>query len=664
MEYDTGTHFRELAPDPISLEKSYDFDGWYTSFYGAGEHYTSETVVDEPIVELYSKWVHNPNRTEAMELNQEYDITVGVSTPLFKFTPTETAYYEIYTDGIEDDGSDREAVIALTDADDHSLAREVGIVPHEVCGNVHLYYEMEAGQTYYVRFAEMEGSFMRYTATIRKVDTVTVRFYANKADSAWFDDNHSVTVKEIELPIGDEISSFMDSGLDYDRSWLSFVGWAPEEDASSWHNTLLVEGPTDVYAFWQEFENFTLDAGEGIFPFTDAQHTYLYKYLPGDAFETPIDPKIDDAHRKFIGWSRTSGATEPDADILEGVTPASDFRNQTLYAVYDEKVLETFVVTDGGYMMDNPAITTYQVSKGNGHIFYGMAVSHDNPKMKPIGWTDQNGVFIDATSEAYPYYHVNGDTTYTVVWGYETIVFAVEGRFSKTGSQVARIRLPYENGDGTFSSAALEELVGKPIAAEPSLYFLGWASDIDATEPDIIDGVTRLEDIDSIYGVWAEDEYYFDKNENATWTHGSSEDLEIVVKRRMDDQNTFRYYVNASVDGEILTKDQASAEEGSLILTLKSDYLESLSDGEHDLAIYFAGESAYGDFYMNTTITIDEAEEESEEGIVVPSTPDAPNTGEYYPETSEKNTKADIIIITITIILMLGIIVKKCDIMS
>lgn len=652
MEYDANTNFRALSPDPIPMERYYDFDGWYAQMFGSGQHYTDETIINQPEVEVYAKWKYNPAKIDnELVLGQMHDITVGVSTQLYKFTPTETGYYEIFTEGIEEDGSGRQGVVRIQDVNDHTLAIEKAIDPTVAHGNVHTYYKMQAGTTYYVRFAEMEGAFMQYQAGIRKADMATVTFHANYDSDAWFDGDHSVTSKSIDLPVGDNIARYLETGLEYNDNTLSFIGWTLESDADRYHNALLVDGPMDVYAFWSEFENIYLDFNGGYHPLDGESSTsYVYRYQEDAVFETPIDPKINDSHRKFAGWSRNPNASEPDADIVELVTPAATFKDQTLYAIYTEKVLETYIVTDGGYMMDNPNITTYQTSSGKGHVFYGMAVRHNNPKMKAIGWTDQNGVVINTTAEVDPYYHVDGDSTYTVIWGYELTVFADEGRFEKAGSMVARISFPYDNGDGTFHADTLNEVIGEPTPLGAGRYFIGWATDPDLEEPDIIDGVTRLEDLNEIYGIWSDEEYNFVEGADATWAQSSKKDQKLVIKRAHDDRYTYRFFDTVFIDGEEIATENYDVNEGSLILILHEDYLDTLALGEHSIVIRFANESS-DTVELDTTITITEPEEEEE--MVVPSTAD---TGANF-KNLEKSSSA-----SITTIIAAGFIVAICGV--
>ena len=617
MEKDANSHFENLNPDPRPIEQFYDFTGWYSQVYGKGAHYTPETILDQPVSFVYSKWTYNPNRIEnEMILDEAYDIVAGVSVPLYKFTPSETAYYEIYTDGIKDFGNNVQGMIRLQDADDHNLAMEESAGQ----GEEHIYYMMEAGTTYFIRFGEIDGNYIRFNASIRKAETAPVTFHANHSTNAWFDNDQSLNEKTVNLPIGKNIATYKNVGLD-SENWITFIGWSDEAEPEGWHNSLLVEGAMDVYAFWDEWETITLDYNGGYDPIEgeDVKST-IYKYTPGDAFNTPIDPKIDSSHLKFAGWSRSKTATEPDADIIETVTPADNFKDQTLYAVYTEKVLETFIVTGDGYMMDDPSIKIYQVSKGTGHIFYGMATMHLNNRIKAMGWTDHNGVFINETSEEYPYYRVTEDTTYTVVWGYEISTYGNGGYFPKHGTTAAqKVKFPLSDEDSdTFSMDTILDYLGVPVSFDTGRYFVGWSTDPgDGYDPevDVFDGETLLTSLNTIFAVWADDEYYVDDSSETTWQRGDETGLRVVIKRRGDDRQTFTSFDGVANDDEEMNQENYNTEEGSLILTIHSDYLNSLENGAHQLAIHFIDAN---DVMVNYTII--QAEEDEEETFPVPDT--------------------------------------------
>ena len=83
--------------------------------------------------------------------------------------------------------------------------------------------------------------------------------------------------------------------------------------------------------------------------------------------------------------------------------------------------------------------------------------------------------------------------------------------------------------------------------------------------------------------------YNFETGDNALWTKGDG-DLLFVVKRSVDDANTFDNYYDDKVllDGNELVKDvDYTAEKGSVRVTLKKAVLDRQSTGSHTLTVAF-----------------------------------------------------------------------------
>ena len=69
----------------------------------------------------------------------------------------------------------------------------------------------------------------------------------------------------------------------------------------------------------------------------------------------------------------------------------------------------------------------------------------------------------------------------------------------------------------------------------------------------------------------------------------SGKDAVITVKGSADDRDTYRNFEKASVDGkELRIGTDADKAEGSLVLTIRSAYLDTLSEGKHTVILAFA----------------------------------------------------------------------------
>lgn len=511
MEYNSGSTFQNLTPTPRTVENVYDFVGWYERMNGQGEEYTTSTVIDEFITDVYSAWNYNAEKIgRSMELNTKYDFTAGVSVPVFTFIAPETTIYEVYTDGIvsgDTEENSYQGMVRVRNIFDRGLAMEEQMDPEEGWGDVHTYYEMQAGETYYIRVGEVSGKYLNAKVAIRKPTMVNVNFHANlpNESGAYFDNDTTKLTKTVALPVGYDIRIKSIDGLNYDDENYQFGTWQAENDDG--HSYLIItEDTTDLYASYVEMTTVHLDYNGGYDPFTKAQ-SYDAKFIPGRSFQTPVDPANSNPAISFVGWSRNPGATEPDSDIIEGGMDAGLLKNQTLYAVYDEKVPVTFIVRGGGYMLDDPNVTVFETSIGKGHIFYGIAVMHDNENIKHAGWIDQNGERIYETSEFDSNYHVESESTFTAVLNYQLTAFANGGLFPNGGiggAEVIRIELPYEDEDSSFSLDDVLARTGTPVIPDDDTKeFAGFATRADATEPNITNE-TPLVNLNYIYTVWKE----------------------------------------------------------------------------------------------------------------------------------------------------------------
>ena len=75
-------------------------------------------------------------------------------------------------------------------------------------------------------------------------------------------------------------------------------------------------------------------------------------------------------------------------------------------------------------------------------------------------------------------------------------------------------------------------------------------------------------------------------------TVGDGKDAVITVKCNVDDAHTYNRYSSTTVDGKAVPEDSISTASGSLLLTLKASYLDTLSVGEHKVTIAFTDGTA------------------------------------------------------------------------
>ena len=88
------------------------------------------------------------------------------------------------------------------------------------------------------------------------------------------------------------------------------------------------------------------------------------------------------------------------------------------------------------------------------------------------------------------------------------------------------------------------------------------------------------------YGSNEQVEYYIVNGNSLMWNNGD-EALEIVVKAKSSDEDTYDNFSHVTVDGVLVSADNYTVTKGSLRLKFKSSYLKNLSNGSHTAKIHF-----------------------------------------------------------------------------
>ena len=493
MNYPVGANFKVIIPTNYDAEGRFAFDGWYTGYFGHGEKYTEETVINTYETELYPKWIFKDDNIEVLELDKDYHINLEGSGHLYRFTPAESTVYEISTKGMPENDELYTAYIRLLNADTSQIEDSY---EYDFNGDAALSYEMEAGKTYYFQIREGIGRPVECDLNIHKCEYAKITFHANRdgKQDAYFDGDKTKSEKVINIGYGNEIWDYARTGLNlesYDK--LLFAGWSLDPNSTWPEDVLKVEGDMDVYAVYEEHAVMTLSAEGGAFTFDGESDTKILPVLEGRYFDPEIEPRCLDNTKSFAGWSTEKGATAP--NVEEGEVLMTDLPD-TLYAVWTDKVLVTFDA-NGGYFLSNPEITTYDSVKGIGHRFDGLTLYPNDPQLRPYGWTDQDGVFIPYTSLSYTPYKIKGDTTYTAVWKREVDVNANGGYFLDDPD--ATILSLFFLLDEPFSCE-----YGEPVSFDPNKEFIGWSSSWRAEEVDVIPGETPTEGLTTVYAVWGD----------------------------------------------------------------------------------------------------------------------------------------------------------------
>jgi len=82
-------------------------------------------------------------------------------------------------------------------------------------------------------------------------------------------------------------------------------------------------------------------------------------------------------------------------------------------------------------------------------------------------------------------------------------------------------------------------------------------------------------------------EYRNTEGDGSSWEKGSTDSLAFVFKRNINNETTFSHFTGIQVDGNTVEASNYTAMSGSVEITLKPAFLESLSVGKHSLATLF-----------------------------------------------------------------------------
>jgi len=125
-------------------------------------------------------------------------------------------------------------------------------------------------------------------------------------------------------------------------------------------------------------------------------------------------------------------------------------------------------------------------------------------------------------------------------------------------------------------------------------------------------------------------EYKITDGANGTWTQNSDSTLKFVAS------GDFSKFTGVKVDGMLIDADKYTAVSGSTVITLKKDYLSTLSVGKHTLTV------VYNDGECSTEFEIKAAQSGGETKPGKPdegnTTPDKPNQGNTEsPQTGDNS---------------------------
>jgi len=115
-------------------------------------------------------------------------------------------------------------------------------------------------------------------------------------------------------------------------------------------------------------------------------------------------------------------------------------------------------------------------------------------------------------------------------------------------------------------------------------------------------------------------QYQLIKGNGSTWTKGSSQSLRFEAKRNGYDL-AYVLFDHACIDGSTLSSSDYEISSGSIILDLRSSYLETLKPGTHTIELFFSDGSVNGTFTVHSP---------SSPAVPLPARKAIPDTGDPF----------------------------------
>ena len=350
-------------------------------------------------------------------------------------------------------------------------------------------------------------------------------------------------------------------------------------------------------------------------------------YISGVSIDLPANEFTRDGYT-FGGWTTTEGSMTVEYADGAQITLTAD---TTLYAVWlagisssatgyegvydgvahgiDVSVTDPssgatvmYGETDGTYdLTSSPEYTDigthtvyYQVSANGYTTLTGSADVVISPAIIAATATDYNGEY-DGSGHGITVFVTDPASGATVMYGETegTYDLIASPQYSTVGTHTVYYRVS-ANGYTTATGSATVTIT--PVTTATTATEATTTATEATTTTTTVATTTTAE---ATTTTTAPIVYNYTAGKDSTWTQESNDGLTFRAERENDGSNTFEHFTGVKVDDKELSSDNYTASNGSVIVTLKSDYLNTLSVGEHTLTLLFDdGDS------ITTTFTI------------------------------------------------------------
>lgn len=270
----------------------------------------------------------------------------------------------------------------------------------------------------------------------------------------------------------------------------------------------------------------------------------------------------------YYVWYRAAGDDTHSNSAKTCITVTIEKADATVTAK-DQKIKEAENAESG---------VEYAVLSGaaNGHTLDEVTITANGDKLVVSGAKIVNGKGEDVTDN-YNITYVNGSLTTIKKISAKVTFIVVNGEWDKGGSDTIEVVLSGYEGDTLKLNANQIPGVGLKPAAN-------YKPGIWNKTPDTATAIT--DDTNYMY-VYVENPVYTTTVEGNGYVPGSGKNIVFTTKRNFGDEKTFDSFADLTLDGKPVSEEYYTKARGSLIVTLKASYLDTLAEGDHTIKITF-----------------------------------------------------------------------------
>ncbi|MBR6474936.1 MAG: hypothetical protein IKS98_05745, partial [Lachnospiraceae bacterium] len=290
------------------------------------------------------------------------------------------------------------------------------------------------------------------------------------------------------------------------------------------------------------------------------------KTAPASGWSKEI-PTVTDAGTYYV-WYMAAGEKDRSNSKKVCVTVTIAKKDVAVKAI-DQTIKET----ESPELTSDNAVLTGAVS---GHSMTAVTITEKDGKLIPSAATIKDSKNNDVTNN-YKITYEQGALTVLHKISCKVTFNVANGEWDNGGSDEIKVELTGFEGDTLKLQP--DQIPG--VGTKPAANYKQGAWDVT---PDTETGITK--DTAYVY-TYTEAPVYTITVDGDNFTPGSGKNIVFTVKRNIADDTTYSRFESFTVDGNSVSDKYFEKVPGSLILTVKSEFLDTLSAGSHNIKITF-----------------------------------------------------------------------------